>query len=148
MVVVDGAGVAVGMLSTLDLLRAVLGMPTRHPVAFPHWDEATQVSWTDDWPLDEPGCANAPDVPGFLLIVSGGPGQRDAVVWTELCPSIRARALEVVSLPAEQPPALACQLGRSGLRFRAASVSDESSQQRIAALLRDRLDHVPAPGAT
>jgi hypothetical protein len=136
------------MLSTLDLLRSLLGLPTHHPVAFPHWDETTQVSWSDDWPLDELGCANAPDAPGFVLIVSGGPGERDAVVWTEPCTSIRARALELASHPSTWPPALEGHLSRPGLRFRAAVVVDESMRQRIAALLRDRLDHVPPQGAT
>jgi CBS domain-containing protein len=148
LVVVDGAGVAVGMLSTLDLLRGVMGLPTRHPAAFPHWDEATQVRWTDDWPLDEQGCANAPDVPGILLIVTGGPGERDAVVWTEPCASVRARALELFSSPSTRPQSLLRHLSRPGLRFRAAVVFDESARQRIAAILRDRLDHVPPPGAT
>jgi hypothetical protein len=39
-------------------------------------------------------------------------------------------------------------LALSGLRFRAASVRDEVDRARIAALLRDRLDHVPPVGAT
>lgn len=148
LVVVDGAGAAVGMLSTLDLLRGVLGMPTRHPVAFPHWDDATQVSWSDDFPLDELGCTNAPDAPGFVLVVSGGPGERDAVVWTEPCANIRARAIELVSLPSTWPPSLEVQLSRPGLRFRAAIVVDELARQRITALLRDRFDHIPPQGGT
>jgi CBS domain protein len=148
LVVVDGAGVAVGMLSTLDLLRGVLGMPTRHPNAFPHWDEATQVSWSDDWPLDEQGCASAPDAPGFVLVVRGGPGERDSVIWTEPCSSIRARATELVSKPSARPAPLASYPSQSGLRFRAAVVFDELARQRIAALLQDRLDHVPPEGGT
>lgn len=148
LVVVDGAGVAVGMLSTLDLLRAVLGLPTHHPAAFPHWDEATEVAWTDDWPLDEQGCSQAPDAPGFLLIVGGAPGERDAVVYTEPCPSVRARVLELISVGSTPPSTFLPHLSRGGLRFRAAAVSDASAQERIAALLRDRLDHIPPPGAT
>ena len=34
LVVVDDKGVAVGMVSSLDFLRALLGMPPRHPDAF------------------------------------------------------------------------------------------------------------------
>jgi hypothetical protein len=136
------------MLSTLDLLRAVLGMPTRHPIAFPHWDETTQASWSNDWPFDEQGCLSAPDAPGFVLVVGGSPGERDAVVWTEQCSSIRARATELVSSPATLPPSLRAQLSRPGLRFRAAVVFDELSRQRIAALLRDRFDHIPPQGGT
>ncbi|MGD0677692.1 MAG: CBS domain-containing protein [Polyangiaceae bacterium] len=147
LIVVDGSGAVAGMLSTLDLLRGLLGLPTRHPAAFPHWDEVTQVSWTDDLPLDEDGCARAPDAPGFLLIVRGGHGERDRVVWAEPCQNVRARVIELVSVPSEQPPSLA-PLSRPGLRFRAAEVSDGAAQQRIAAILRDRLAHVPPPGGT
>jgi CBS domain-containing protein len=148
LVVVDGAGAAVGMLSTLDLLRALQGMPARHPAAFPHWDETTQVSWTDDCPFDEEGCATAPDVPGFLLIVSGVPGERDAVIWTEPCDNVRARAIELLSQPSKRPTSLLHDMAAPGLRFRAAAVLDQSSRQRIAALLRDRLKNTPPPGAT
>jgi CBS domain-containing protein len=148
LLVVDGTGVAAGMLSTLDLLRALLGMPIKHPTAFPHWDETTRVSWTDEWPLDEEGCTHAPDAAGFLLIVSGDYGQRDRVIWTEPCASVRARLLELVSMPSKEPAPLALHLSQPGLRFRAAAVFDEAERQRVATLLRDRLDHVPPPGAT
>jgi CBS domain-containing protein len=148
LVVVDGAGAAVGMLSTLDLLRALLGLPTGHPAAFPHWDETTEVSWTDDRAFDVEGCATAPDVPGFLLIVSGIPGARDAIVWTEPCDSVRARAIELVSEPSTRPPPLQHHMSAPGLRFRAAAVWDEAARERIAALLRDRLENAPPPGAT
>jgi CBS domain-containing protein len=146
LIVVDGAGCVVGMLSTLDLLRALLGIPVRHPVTFPHSDETTQVAWTDDLELDPQGCANAPDCPGFLVIVSGAPGERDVVVWSEPCASVRARALELALSPSTQEPVLARHLARSGLRFRAAAVLDESARYRIAALLRDRLRACPAAG--
>lgn len=147
LIVVDGAGAAVGMLSTLDLLRAVLGVPARHPATFPHWDEATQVSWTDDLPLDEQGCAGVPEVPGFLLIVRSEDGKRDVVVWAEPCANVRARVVELVSSPSSQSPPLAACLSAPGVRFRAAAVFDELARQRIAVLFRDRLDHVPPPGA-
>src|ERR1700690_3191608 len=35
MVVVDSAGVAVGIVSVLDILCAMLGIPAHHPAAFP-----------------------------------------------------------------------------------------------------------------
>ena len=34
LVVVDDKGVAVGMVSSIDFLRALLGLPVRHPKAF------------------------------------------------------------------------------------------------------------------
>jgi CBS domain-containing protein len=148
MVVVDGTGTAVGMLSTLDLLRAVLGMPVHHPDAFPHWDEATGASWTDDWALDEENLGRAPDGPGVLALVRGNAGERDEVVWVEACGHARARVLELCELPTQQEPVLARVLALRDLRFRAASLHDEAARARVVALFRDRLDHLPPPGAT
>ncbi len=147
LVVVDGAGVAIGIVSTLDLLRALLGMPPHHPAMFPHWDETTEVSWTDDWPLDEGNCARAPAAPGVLVLVSDAFGKSD-VVWAEPCADVRQRASELLLSAAAREPALARVLSVPGVRFRAAEVRDESSRHRVAALLRDRLAHVPPPGGT
>ena len=112
LVVVDATGLAVGMVSSLDLLRAILGMPTRHPATFPHWDEATEASWTDDLLLDEEGSAQAPDRPGVLVLSTGHLGERDSIVWAEsCCGSVRTRARELALLPREQP---AVRLRRPG----------------------------------
>lgn len=148
LIVVDGSGAAVGMVSTLDFLRALLGMPAHHPETFPHWDEATHVSWTDDWTLDEENLRRAPDGPGVLLLVRSNAGDPDEPVWVEASPDVRARLHELTRSPAVQPAALARMLALRGLRFRAATVGDEDSRDGIVALLRDRLDHQPPPGAT
>lgn len=148
MVVVDGAGLAAGMLSTLDVLRALLEMPTRHPSAFPHWDETTRVSWTDEWPLDDASCGQAPDAPGFLLVLSGGFGQKDRVLWTEPCRSVRARVRELLSDPSTWSAASSPRISQQNIRFRAAAVFNDDARQRITALLKDRFEHAPPPGAT
>jgi CBS domain-containing protein len=148
LVVVDGSGSAVGMLSSLDLLRGLLGMPARHPATFPHWDEETQVCWTDEWMLSENECAQAPSAAGVLVLISGESGQRDTIVWAEDCANVRERLSDLFSRPTEQEPALANCLGRSTLRARAAAVSDEASRHRIVRVLRDRIKHTPPPGAT
>ena len=144
---VDGAGVAVGMVSTLDLLRALLGMPAHHPAAFPHWDETTGVSWTDDWALDEEGLDQAPDGPAVLVLVRATTHERDEVVWVEACASARARLTELKERGPGRETALARVLALRGLRVRVARVGDEETRARIVALLRDRLDHTPPPGA-
>jgi CBS-domain-containing membrane protein len=64
LVVVDSAGVAVGIVSVLDLLRAMFGVAAHHPASFPHWDASAQSSWTDEWPLDEGHVSQAPDAAG------------------------------------------------------------------------------------
>ena len=148
LIVVDGGGAAVGIVSTLDFLRALLGMPAHHPETFPHWDEATHVSWTDDWALDEENLPRAPAGPGVLVLVRSNAGDPDEPVWVEASPDIRARLRELTEFPVQQPTVLARMLALRGLRFRAATVGDDDSREGIVALLHDRLDHRPPPGAT
>jgi CBS domain-containing protein len=148
LIVVDATGAAAGMVSTLDLLRAVLGMPTRHPPAFPHWDEATSASWTDDWALDQENAHRAPEGPGVLALVRGAAGAVDEVVWVEGSADLRARILELSELPMNQEPALTRALSSRGLRFRAASVREDEARDRIVTMMRDRLAHLPPPGGT
>jgi hypothetical protein len=148
LVVVDGAGAPVGMVSTLDALRALLDLPAHHPKAFPHWDEATQACWTDDWILEESNVSRAPDGPGVLVLAIGHLGEADAVVWAELCDGVRARARELVTFPEKQSHALARVLCLRNIRFRAAASSDEALSARVLSILRDRIEHAPPPGAT
>lgn len=148
LVVVDGAGAAVGMFSTIDALRALLDMPARHPAAFPHWDESTGAAWTDDWPLEEECTVNAPDAPGVLALVTAHQDERDTMVWVEGCSSLRGRALELASRPMQQEPSLVRLLVLRGLRFRAAVVADETARGRMVAGIRERIAHLPPPGGT
>jgi hypothetical protein len=148
LIVVDDNGVAVGMLSSLDLLRGVLGMPAHHPDTFPHWDDSTRVSWTDDWAFEEENFAHAPDAPGVLALVRASAGEQDEIVWVEACANTRERLVELNDDSTLHPPSLTRVLAFRGLRFRAASVREEPMSTRIVKLLRDRLDHLPPPGAT
>jgi hypothetical protein len=148
LVVVDSSGGTVGILSSLDLLRALLGMPTPHPQTFPHWDEATDASWTDDRPLDQENAARAPGGPGVVALVTSHVGEPDAIVWAEACRDLRSRTLEMAADPTHQEPALVRVLAHRGVRFRAASIADETKRARTLALLQDRLDHLPPPGGT
>jgi hypothetical protein len=148
LVVVDGSGGTVGMLSSLDLLRALLGLPTPHPQSFPHWDEATGACWTDDRPLDKENAERSPDGPGIVALVTSYMGEPDAIVWAEACSDLRSRALAMAADPMHQEPALVRVLARRGVRFRVACIADETKRTRTLALLQDRLDHLPPPGAT
>ncbi len=148
LVVVDGAGRAVGIVSTPDVLRAMLGIPARHPAAFPHWNAATQSSWTDEWPLDEGHVARAPDAAGVLVLVRGLVGETDAVMWVEACANVRDRIRVLTTRDSIAEPALARLLERHDLRFRAAIVRDEVDRERISSRMRGDLDRRPPPGAT
>jgi hypothetical protein len=147
LVVVDGAGAAVGIVSALDLLRGMLGVPAHHPPAFPHWDAATQSSWTDEWPLDVEHVLQAPDAAGVLVLVRGLVGETDAVVWAEACSNVRNRVVALTAMDSSAEPALRCLIERPNLRFRAATVADGADRERIGSGLRSNLEHRPPPGA-
>ncbi len=148
LVVVDGAGLAVGVVSALDLLRAMLGMPAHHPAPFPHWDDASQSSWTDEWSFDREHASHAPAAPGVLVLTRGRVGEVDAVVWVESCANVRTRVAALTASGSSAGPALAPLLARGDLRFRAATVRDEGARERITSGMRGDLAHRPPPGAT
>jgi hypothetical protein len=148
LIVVDASGAAVGMLSTLDVLRALLDMPVRHPPAFPHWDQTTGVSWSDDWPLETEACVHAPDGPGVIALVTGHRDEIDTLVWAEACVDLRGRARALSTQPKHESPDLERVLALRGLRFRAALVRSESARAHVVALLRERIEHAPPPGGT
>jgi hypothetical protein len=147
LVVVDCAGVAVGIVSALDLLRGLLGVPVHHPAAFPHWDGATRSSWTDEWPLDHEHALQAPDAAGVLALVRERVGETDAVVWVEACANLRGRVVALMAVGSSAEPALARLLERRDLCFRAATVADEEDRERIRARLQGGIEHRARHGA-
>lgn len=137
-VVVDDGGVAVGIVSSVDLVRALVGMPARHPSTFPHYDEDLGASWTDDTELELEKLDAAPDGPGVLVLVRGGVGVEERVVWAEPANNVRTRLYDILSLP--QSDRL---LGRvltqyKHLRFRAACISDPAARLAAARALGRR----------
>jgi CBS domain-containing protein len=148
MVVVDSAGLAVGIVSIDDILRAMLGIPANHPAAFPHWDAATESSWTDEWPLDAEHVSRAPDTAGILVLARGAAGQNDSVVWVEGCANIRQRLAALTSPGVSAEPALARLMERHDLRFRATAVRSDDERERIGSGMRSDLDRRPPPGGT
>jgi CBS domain-containing protein len=148
LVVVDSAGVAIGIVSIRDLLRAMLGLPAHHPATFPHWDATTQSSWTDEWPLDAEHFLQAPDGPGVLVLVRGQVGETDAIVWAEECGNVRRRVFAMTAPAFSSEPALARLLESHDLRFRACAMPDDRARKRITSGLRNQLENRPPPGAT
>jgi CBS domain-containing protein len=147
LVVVDCAGVAVGMLSVLDVMRAMVGIASRHPAAFPHWDAATASAWTDEWPIEKESVSRAPDAAGVLVLVRSGAGAPDTVVWVEQCRNVRDRVAALAALSSSGEPALARLLERHDVCFRAATVCDDGQRERIASRLQYELEHTPPPGS-
>jgi hypothetical protein len=130
--VIDETGSAVGVVSALDVLRGMIGVPAPHPAQFPHYDAEHGLVWTDDVPLEPERVDSAPDAPGVLLLVAGGAGMTDHVVWAEAARNLRRRLIDLVSLPQTGKPDLVRVLERPTLRFRAAAVHDPDRATAIA----------------
>ncbi len=135
LIVVDEGGRAVGMVSSLDLIRGLLGLPAPHPASFPHLDRETGLSWTDELPLEMNELPAAPEGPGVLVLIHGGAGVAERVVWAESAENVRSRLREM--LTAARPDLLAAWLEHGGLLFRAASAPDPAERaEALSAVVR------------
>ncbi len=136
LVAVDEGGGAVGVVSSIDIIRGLLGMPATHPETFPHYDADTDLVWTDDTPLDLDRVEAAPAGPGLLVILRGGPGRRESIAWAEGARDVRERLIELLTAGAEGP--LGALIGEHGLRYRAARCFGPVGQERVLAILAHR----------
>jgi hypothetical protein len=145
LVVVDDDGVALGMVSAVDVLRGMLGLPARHPAAFPHLDARTGLTWTDDARLQEAWVEVAPDGPGLLVLVHDAPLRPARVVWVEWTHNVRTRVLDVLSAPQPHPELTRWLERAEELFFRAASLPDPGGGHAAVEELRPQ--RLPPPSA-
>ena len=138
LVVVDAEERAIGMVSAVDVIRGLLGLPITHPAAFPHLDAETHLTWTDDAPLDLDHLESAPDGPGLLQLVHGGAGLPERVVWVEACQNVYARLTDMLAGPQRDQAVLAWWLAQKGMRFRAAAAADPGERGKALEVLRAR----------
>lgn len=138
LVVVDAEGRAIGVVSALDVIRGLLGLPIAHPAAFPHLDEETHLTWTDDVPMDLDHLDVAPDGPGLLQLVHGGAGLPERVVWIESCENVYTRLTDMLAEPQRDQPILSWWLAQKPLRFRAAAAADPVERRKALEVLRAR----------
>jgi CBS domain-containing protein len=143
LIVVDGRGCVVGMVSAVDIIRGLMGLPAPHPASFPHLDRESGLSWTDDLPLELDEIHAAPDGPGVLVLLHGGAGVAERVLWAESAESIRHRLKEM--LTTVQPGLLGVWLEHGGLRFRAASATDPAERSDALAAIRRGVAMPPVP---
>ena len=147
LIVVDADGRAIGIVSTLDVVRGLLGQPTPHPDAFPHRDVVTGATWTDDLPLELDATARAPQGPGLLVLVRGVAGHPDAKVWAEAPMDVRSRILEMLSFGTWEPAPLQKLLEHpTSLRFRATAIADAHERGRALRKLARELPPIGRPG--
>lgn len=136
LVVVDGNGHAVGMLSALDVVRGLVGMPAFRPAVFSHYDEDLGLTWTNDTVLDLDRVEAAPEGPGILVLIHGGAGKPERMVWVESAQNVRKRLIDMLSMRDDNPLALRHWLEGGDLRFRAAAQPDVSARKALVQKLR------------
>lgn len=145
LVVQDDKHRAVGLVSAVDLVAALVGAPVAHPKAFPHVDESGEVSWSDPAVLEPEQGEAVPNAPGVLALIYAGRGRVDVPVWIEAVPNLRARVDDLTSAPQLDKPALAYILARDHghLHFRYAVLEDEAQRnktvERVQADTRRRM---------
>jgi CBS domain-containing protein len=135
LVVVDDEGHAVGIVSSLDVVRGLIGLPASHPPVFPHYDDDTALTWTDDTVLAFDRVEAAPDGPGVMVLVHGGVGQPERVVWAESTSNVRQRLIDILSAPGTRIPGLQQWLLRGELRFRAAAQDDGVLRDQVVRMV-------------
>jgi CBS domain-containing protein len=143
LVVVEPDGCAIGVVSSLDLVRALLGLPVTHPAAFPHLDRS-RLAWSDDLPFEAAAFERAPAGPGVMLLIHGGASVPERIVWAESPENVRARLVDVLARPQRDLPLLAFWLARRPLRFRVAAIADADARQRTLERYR-RQASLPEP---
>jgi hypothetical protein len=115
------------MVSAVDLVRALTGLPARHPAAFPHLDTKTGLIWTDDTVLNMAHLGAAPDGPGLIMLVHDAPGGPRRVVWAESAANVFTRLTDMLSLPQESPELARWLEDPVRLRFRVAVAVDTAA---------------------
>jgi hypothetical protein len=138
LVVIDQDARVVGIVSALDVVRGLLGVPAVHPASFPHLDAELGLVWTDDHPLVPGGLEAAPDAPGLIVLSHGEAGVPERVVWAEAAQDVYTRLTDMLATPQTDQPVLAYWLRRGSLRFRSAAVPDEALRRRALHRVRQR----------
>ena len=149
LVVVDDRGLVVGIVSALDCMRALCGIPTEHPASFPHYDPKIGASFSDDRQLCPENVQLVPREPGILVLRVGGVGRLESDVWLEASNDLRTRLRDMLLQPHEDRRLLDL-IVRYGprLRFRYSVIAD-ADRRRVAfeRLKADRELWVHVPNA-
>lgn len=131
LLLVNGSGVAVGALSPLELLRALLGFEAgseKLPERSAAWDEAEV--------LDVAAAHRAPESPGIILLSSGLDVSKKRVVWAEASANMRQRLDQMLREPQDDDGLEAIlEVYPRTVRFRCLTMHDEAQREKLAAAL-------------
>jgi hypothetical protein len=138
LVVVDDDGRAVGMVSTLDAIRALCGMAIHFPERFQHRDKATGLEWHGDYDLTAENLDMAPEQPGLIVLRYGLPGVPEVPIWVGLSDDIRGTLTKMIEDPTDVDPLFASwgQRVHKHCRFRTAVVEDDAKRAEALSAIR------------
>jgi hypothetical protein len=134
----------IGFVSSLDLLRGMIGAPVSHPESFVHWDDAAGAAFSNDRVLDADQVGDVPATPGLVVITRGGAGRTERVVWAETTLDLQGWLRAYLD-----GSELSDRLGAGGgqLRYRYAELDDWRLRESAAFVLRaqGQLDEYAMP---
>jgi hypothetical protein len=138
LVVVDEQGRVCGFLSSLDVIRGLVGLPASHPPAFPHQEPESGMSWTATLPLTEANIEKfAPSGPGMLVLTNAKAS--DDVLWAEASNDVYARLQAFIAGTHNLPEIVSERLREDQLGFRTASFAGpETDGPSVIDVLLDR----------
>jgi CBS domain-containing protein len=137
LVLVNGAGVAVGALSPLELLSAVLGL---NGVGELVQADVRELDWNETDLLELSAAHRAPEAPGIILLSPSVDPSANPVVWAEAAENMRERLDQMLRNPQEDPrlERLLEAYPRT-VRFRCITMHDAGQREQLASALC----HVP-----
>ncbi|KIG14074.1 hypothetical protein DB30_07261 [Enhygromyxa salina] len=120
LVVVDDQGRVCGFLSSLDVIRGLVGLPPSHPPAFPHQEPESGMSWSPTLPLTRSNIEQfARSGPGMLVLTNAQAS--DEVLWAEAANDVAARLQAFLTGAHNLPEPVGERLAAGQLGFRCAS---------------------------
>lgn len=127
LVVVDRLGKVAGFVSSLDVVRGLVGLPATHPPAFPHQEPESGLAWTPTLPLTAENVERSSVAgPGMLVLTAAG--APDDVVWAEASKNVRDRLRTFLTGQHNLPEQVAARLRESELGFRSAAFGQPSGE--------------------
>jgi predicted transcriptional regulator len=140
--VVDKAGGLVGFVSSLDLLRGLIGVPARHPETFVHWDAAAGTAFSNERLLDPEHIDGVPHAPGLMVVSRGGVARPERVAWVEVVDDLKTWLLNYFSHPDELSRTAGRLIKGGALRYRYAELADALECEQIAFRMRTHAQHM------
>jgi CBS domain-containing protein len=132
-VLLDAKGAAVGALSPIDLLRAVLGIDYVPPRSAAH---ERDLGWNEAELLELGAAHRAPAAPGIILLSPGFDQSAKRVVWAEATENMRERLDRMLRNPQQDERLESIlEVYPRTARFRCLTVFDTSQRERLARAL-------------